>query len=121
MNKKPNRQLHYFSPDGQYGGIEGLQIIDTTKFTAQAWDGISSMPDRLRPGTARLVAASRGRWSDDYYELPSKAFETGPGQLEKLQQLIESMESEAARDLETTLHHAAQMIRNTLGWWENKA
>lgn len=114
------KQLHYFSPDGQYGGAEGLQIIDTTNFTDDSWDEISALPDRYRVQAAAAIAANGGELPDDIDELEDPGFDPEPGAIDKLRRLVHDMEADLHQELELTMTHAAYLIREAMGWTKEK-
>jgi hypothetical protein len=56
-NKKGDT-VSYFSQDGNYGGINGEQallIVNTSLFTEEDWDSISSCSDNTRYIEARSI------------------------------------------------------------------
>lgn len=44
---------HYFSPDGNWGGADGLLIVDTSRWTAEMFNAMDSELDRLKTTLAR--------------------------------------------------------------------
>lgn len=46
------REIHYFSPDGNYGDSEGLLIVDTSKWSHSMWVAIEEQVDDDRVALA---------------------------------------------------------------------
>jgi len=44
---------HYFSPDGNWGGADGLLIVDTSSWTEEMFEVMSEELDRLKVSLAR--------------------------------------------------------------------
>ena len=40
-----SRSVHYFAKDGSYGHAEGIEIIETEKWTEDDWDLIAETAD----------------------------------------------------------------------------
>lgn len=53
-----SRDVHYFAVDGSYGHAEGIEIIETEKWTEDDWDLIAETADSERAAFARDIT----RW-----------------------------------------------------------
>ena len=50
------RSVHYFATDGNYGDVDGLVIIETTRWTELDWEDLEGSSDELRPATAETIS-----------------------------------------------------------------
>ena len=65
-----SRDVHYFAKDGSYGHAEGIEIIETEKWTEDDWDLIAETADSARAEFAVDIT----RWirlgrPDDYWTM----------------------------------------------------
>lgn len=57
----PDRTVHYFASDGNYGDVDGLVIIETTHWTELDWEDLEGSSDESRPATAETIAKKYGK------------------------------------------------------------
>jgi hypothetical protein len=51
-----SKSLHYFTDDGTYGSVDGMEIIDTTDWTSEDWERIEEAGDSARLVEAQTIA-----------------------------------------------------------------
>lgn len=52
--------LFYFASDGNYGGADGMVVIDTKQWTERDWGFIEESSDEYRPHLAMIIAGEYG-------------------------------------------------------------
>lgn len=52
---KGEKTLHYFAADGSFGEANGLEVIDTTKWTDFDWENLEETPEESRAATAKII------------------------------------------------------------------
>lgn len=57
---------HYFATDGNYGGADGLVVVDTSDWTEDEWDAVDNARDNERPA----IALAFSKVDPDQLELP---------------------------------------------------
>jgi hypothetical protein len=53
------KAAHYFTDDGTYGSVDGMEILDTTNWTPEDWDRIDEAGDSARLAEAKAIAVLR--------------------------------------------------------------
>lgn len=53
------RSAHFFTEDGTYGSVDGMEILDTTNWTVEDWERIDECGDSSRIAEARAIAEMR--------------------------------------------------------------
>lgn len=50
---------HYFTDDGTYGSVDGMEIMDTSAWTSEDWERIEEAGDSARLAEARAISSLR--------------------------------------------------------------
>jgi len=54
-----SKSAHYFTDDGTYGSVDGMEIMDTSAWTSEDWDRIEEAGDSARLAEARVISSLR--------------------------------------------------------------